>query len=61
MLKNKQVAWYSILGYVLAIIGYIIIDTNPTDGLGMLLAYGGLLVWVVLGIYGWVRLIKSND
>jgi len=60
-MKNKKIAWYGILSYLVCGIGFVISGNNPSDGLGMFLAYGGLVSWLVLGIYGWVRLIKSND
>jgi len=59
-MKNKEIAWYSIVGYLLAVFGYFINDTNPTDGFSLFLIYLGLVSWCVFGIWGWVRLIKNN-
>jgi hypothetical protein len=55
-MSNKQIAWYSIVGYIVCALGYVIEASSLAD----LCIYGGGIVWIGFGIAGWVRLIKNN-
>jgi hypothetical protein len=60
MFTNKQLVIYSVAGYLVAAVGYAIAPTYGSDSLSDLLVLVGLAGWIVFGVWGWVRLWKTN-
>jgi hypothetical protein len=59
-MKNKQIAWYGILSVGVFFLAILAGGEYETGGV-MFLYFAGLLGFWVFVIWGWVRLIKSND
>jgi hypothetical protein len=59
-MTNKQLVIYSAASYVVASVGYAIMPTYGSDSLSDLLVLVGLAGWIVFGVWGWIRLWKTN-
>lgn len=59
-MKNKQIGWYGIFSLVVFFIA-LFSGGEYIEGTTMIIYYASLVSFYVFVIWGWVRLIKSND
>lgn len=58
-MTNKQIAWYSILSFIIFIVTLVCGGEYATDGFVMFMYYISLIGFYTFTVWGWVRLIKS--
>jgi hypothetical protein len=59
-MKNKQIGWYGVISLVVFLIATIV-GGDYEGGTVSLVWYASLVGFYTFIIWGWVRLIKSND